>query len=153
MASSLLAPDPPAVSGWRMPRYWPDQRRLLEQQHARLDSLLLTLVEQHAAAAPMSEVLEAAEGLACRRLLWALRLHLRLEERWLARWAVLCPGHLANHRDVSRAALVDFQRLGGQRAGRLEVLRGLQSWFVQHQAGPDANAYALAASSASASNG
>ena len=150
MVSSLLSPDPPAVELGRMPQRWADQQQLLERQHARLDSLLLTLIEQHAAAAPVSEALEVAEQHACRHLLWTLRLHLRLEERWLARWGVLCPGHRANHRDVACAALADFQRLGAERAGRLTVLRGLHGWFLQHQAGPDAGAYALAARAAAA---
>ena len=148
MAASLLAPDPPAVAPWRMPRRWADQQLLLERQHARLEALLAELVAQHAAAELPSGLQGAAEIGACRRLLWDLRLHLRLEERWLARWGVLCPGHQANHRAVAQAALADLQRARANRCERLRVLQGLQGWFLQHQAGPDATAYALAARAA-----
>lgn len=149
MVSSLLAPDPPQAQSWRMPRRWADQQGLLERQHAHLEELLSSLIEQHAASEPESEVLRTFEESACRRLLWDLCLHLRLEERWLARWGVLCPGHRAAHREVSMAALADFQQAGADRVRRLAVLRGLLGWFLQHQAGPDARAYALAASASS----
>lgn len=152
MASSLLASE---VSAWsavvgsgRLPSRWAEQQPLLERQHARLEALISTLIEQHAATGPLSEVAEVADELACRRLLWTLRLHLRLEERWLGQWGVLCPGHLANHRAVAQAALADFRRCRRDRAGRLAVLRGLHGWFLQHQAGPDAMAYGLAAQAA-----
>ena len=152
MASSLLAPEASAgsavVRSGRLPRSWAEQQPLLERQHARLEALLSTLIEQHAAARPACELHDAAEELTCRHLLWMLRLHLRLEERWLGQWGVLCPGHQANHRAVAQAALADFQRCRGDRAGRLAVLRGLHGWFLQHQAGPDAIAYGLATQAA-----
>lgn len=140
-----------AVAAPAWPRRWPDQHPLLERQHDRLEALLLELVQLHALDGPAWSGPEtAAAEASCRRWLWDLRLHLRLEERWLADHGCLCPGHRAAHRDGLTAALSGFQRCGGDRPARLDWLTALQAWFGEHRQGPDAMAYGLAASNAKA---
>jgi hypothetical protein len=135
---------PASTSSW--PRRWTQQEPLLERQHDRLEALLASLIEQH--LEPLAPKLLApsdqAEQLACRRLLWDLRLHLRLEERWLGAAGALCPGHREGHQEAGRAALARFCRNGGSRRARLAWLQELQGWFAAHRQGPDAMAYALA---------
>jgi hemerythrin len=137
-------PAPASASSW--PRPWAQQEPLLERQHDRLEALLASLIDQH--RQPLeAEVLattEQAEQLACRRLLWDLRLHLRLEERWLKGADALCPGHRSSHQEAARAALGRFCRGSGSRRARLAWLQELQGWFATHRHGPDAVAYALA---------
>jgi hemerythrin len=77
-------------------------------------------------------------------LIWALRLHLRLEERWLKRHGCLCPGHRGAHRDVLAQACADLMRTTGDRQGRFAWLQELQQWLIGHCQGPDATAYAAA---------
>lgn len=138
----------PAPCSW--PRRWAEQEPLLERQHGRLEALLSALIEQHRQplAAELLETSELGEQLACRRLLWDLRLHLRLEERWLAAADVLCPGHRASHQDAARQGLADFCGCGaagaGSRQARLTWLQLLQAWFSAHREGPDAMAYGQA---------
>ena len=81
---------------------------------------------------------------ASRILLWNLKLHLRLEERWLDRWGCLCHGHHQAHRDASTAALEGWLRCDGDRGLRLAWLEALRTWFVAHRDGADARAYSLA---------
>ena len=121
---------PASPSGW--PHHWSQQEPLLERQHDRLEALLDSLIKQHRQPLPCEQLAptDQAEQLACRRLLWDLRLHLRLEERWLEAAGSLCPGHRSGHQDAARAALA--------------WLQGLQSWFAAHRRGPDAMAYTLA---------
>ncbi|MCU0529919.1 MAG: hypothetical protein MUD04_10620 [Cyanobium sp. Prado107] len=128
------------------PRPWQEQEPLLERQHARLEALLTTLLQEHIQPLPPErlELSDQAEQLACRRLLWDLRLHLRLEERWLERWGALCPGHRSNHREAAQAAIAGFVSRAGSRRGRLAWLQELNGWFAAHRQGPDAMAYALA---------
>lgn len=132
------------------PRQWREQEPLLERQHERLEALLAALIEQHRQplAAELMEASELGEQLVCRRLLWDLRLHLRLEERWLAAAAALCPGHRASHQEAARQALADYCRCAeagsGSRLARLAWLQQLQGWFSAHRQGPDAMAYGLA---------
>lgn len=125
-----------------MPRHWFDQRPLLERQHERLDTQLAALIAQHQTPGTGGA---AEQQLACRSLLRALRLHLRLEERWLQAQGLLCPGHRASHQAAVEAANRQWQRHGGERAGRLALLESLQGWFLRHLQGPDAVAYGLAA--------
>lgn len=124
-----------------MPRLWSHQRPLLERQHDRLEAHLAALIAQHrvaGAAAPE----EQQQG--CRRLLRQLRLHLRLEERWLRAHGLLCPGHRSGHQAALQAASEQWQRQGCEQEGRLALLESLQDWFQQHLQGPDAVAYGLA---------
>jgi hemerythrin len=134
----------PSAGGW--PRHWSQQELLLERQHDRLEALLHSLIQQHRQPLPWEQLLptDQAEQLACRRLLWDLRLHLRLEERWLEAAGALCPGHRSGHQEVARAALAQFCRGGGSRRARLAWLQELHTWFAAHRRGPDAMAYALA---------
>jgi hemerythrin len=127
------------------PRVWVDQAALLERQHDRLEACLLELLQRHGPERPAWGAADALalEG-ACRRLLWDLRLHLRLEERWLRAQGCLCPGHRSAHRDALQAALSGFLHASGDRQGRYFWLQALQSWFLDHRQGADAHAYALA---------
>jgi hypothetical protein len=79
-------------------------------------------------------------------LLWQLRLHLRLEERWLAQSHCLCPGHRAAHRQAASDALEGYQHARIESTTRLTWLRELQTWFDDHRKGVDARAYAQARS-------
>lgn len=128
------------------PHHWLQQEPLLERQHDRLESLLHGLLQQHREPVAVEHLAltDQAEQLACRRLLWDLRLHLRLEERWLETAGALCPGHRGGHREAARAAMAQFCHSSGSRRARLAWLQELNSWFTAHRLGPDALAYALA---------
>lgn len=144
--AAATAPLPEPALRRRWPRAWEQREVLLERQHDRLEALLASLIEQHRQplAAERLAPTDQAEQLACRRLLWDLRLHLRLEERWLEAAAALCPGHRSSHQEAARSALGQFCQGGGSRRARLAWLQELQGWFGAHRRGPDAMAYALA---------
>lgn len=149
MAVSSAPPAaPPAapLAPGRWPRHWLEQEPLLERQHDRLEALLATLIAQHSQPLPPErlDLEDRVEQLACRRLLWDLRLHLRLEERWLEAAGALCPGHRSGHQEAARQALGQFCRGSGSRRARLAWLQQLQGWFAGHRRGPDAVAYGLA---------
>jgi len=143
-AATTALPDQAQRRRW--PRAWEQREVLLERQHDRLEALLSCLIEQHRQplAAEILAPTDQAEQRACRRLLWDLRLHLRLEERWLEAAGALCPGHRGGHQEAARAALAQFCRGSGSRRARLAWLQDLQGWFAAHRRGPDAMAYALA---------
>lgn len=147
--------DSPAPPPWRWPRLWSEREPLLERQHDRLDARLIELIEliqlidddrSHRPA--LTAVTSLAADLACRRLLWQLRLHLRLEERWLAAQGCLCPGHRAAHADAAHAALSGFIASQANPRARLAWLQDLRTWFVAHRTGPDARLYATARAAA-----
>jgi len=143
------AQPPPAadreVVRFSWPHRWPEQERLLERQHDGLKAALVDLCDAFGPDRQAWSTLEAlAYERACRRLLWDLRLHLRLEERWLQQWGCLCPGHRQAHRDAAAAALAGLQQSSADRHARWSWLRALQDWFSDHRAGPDAHAYVLA---------
>lgn len=140
----------PSAAAPPWPHLWTDQHPLLERQHDRLEALLEELLQLHALeAGPWTTPAAGAAEATCRRWLWDLRLHLRLEERWLAAHGCLCPGHRAAHRDALSVALAGFQRSGGNRQARLDWLAAMQAWFAEHRQGPDAMAYGLATASSS----
>lgn len=146
-SADLCSADAPAgTSTTRWPRHWQEREPLLDRQHDRLEALLETLIVQHRQplAPEQLELEERVEQLACRRLLWDLRLHLRLEERWLQAAGALCPGHRSGHQEAARQALEQFCRGSGSRRARLAWLQQLQGWFAGHRRGPDAMAYGLA---------
>jgi len=134
--------DVPIQRWW--PRDWPSQCTLLERQHDQLESLLDVLIHDHQSA---DDAIEQALKLSCRRLLWELRLHLRLEERWLLQRHCLCPGHLEAHREVTLQTAANLMAIEHDRQARLALLESVQQWFVAHRHGPDARAYRLAAQS------
>ena len=109
MTATLLRPpsqlsSPPHLNRW--PRLWPDQRLLLERQHDRLEQQLITMLQWHHPEAPAWSHEEAAAcDHASQILLRNLKLHLRLEERWLDNWGCLSRGHRLAHRHARKAAL------------------------------------------------
>lgn len=142
MPASLLSP-PVRLTPW--PRQWSDQQSLLERQHDRLEQRLLALISLHRPEVPAWEGGDRLSGdLACRQLLWALRLHLRLEERWLERRGCLCSAHRVAHREAARTALEGYVASSGDRSARLAWLEEIKAWFVAHRDGVDARAYRLA---------
>jgi hemerythrin len=150
-SGSVCAESPPAVASqvWRWPRRWADQHPLLERQHDALEGLLAELLRGHGPAqGPWSAAEALAYEGACRRLIWDLRLHLRLEERWLSGQGCLCPGHRAVHGQAIREAMAALLRTNGDRKARLRWLLELQAWFIGHRNGPDATAYATATTNA-----
>lgn len=134
-----LAHRPVAGPG-RWPRLWSERELLLERQHQRLRDLISAqIVEVNAGSAAPAAAVEAAN----QRLLRQLRLHLRLEERWLSACGCLCPGHRAIHQLVARDSEAGWRQAGSDRQQQLIWLQGLQAWLLEHTDGPDARAYAL----------
>jgi hypothetical protein len=118
----------------------------LERQHDRLEALLEDLVDRHCLADEERSALELlADRRDCLLLVRGLRLHLRLEERWLAQRGCLCPGHRAAHGEAVAAAAAGWEVAETLRDARLPWLMELQQWFHCHRHGPDALAYARAA--------
>lgn len=148
---AVLLAEPVRAKPWSWPRRWADQEPLLERQHDGLEAYLAELLWLHG---PMQPAWTAAEALAiergCRRLIWDLRLHLRLEERWLSAQGCLCPGHRGAHLQAVEAVKAALLETSGDRQARLRWLLELQSWFTNHRHGPDATAYGIARSNASA---
>jgi hemerythrin len=148
---AVLLAEPVRAKPWLWPRRWVDQEPLLERQH---DGLEAYLAEQLSFHGPMHPAWTAAEAVAiergCRRLSWDLRLHLRLEERWLSAQGCLCPGHRGVHRQAVENTKAALLKTSGDREARLRWLLELQSWFTNHRHGPDATAYGMARSNASA---
>ena len=148
---AVLLAQPIRAKPWSWPRGWVDQEPLLERQHDGLEASLAELLSFHG---PMHPAWTAAEAVAiergCRRLSWDLRLHLRLEERWLSAQGCLCPGHRGVHLQAIEATKAALLETSGDRQARLRWLLELQSWFTNHRHGPDATAYGIARSNASA---
>ena len=140
-------PAPPATSpqsAWLGP--WPPREVLLERQHDRLEALLADLVDRHCLADAERSAMELLSDCRdCERLLWGVRLHLRLEERWLGQCGCLCPGHRAAHGEAIAAAAARWTVVEKLRSSRLPWLMDLQQWFHGHRRGADAIAYARAA--------
>ena len=140
-------PAPPATSpqsAWLGP--WPQREVLLERQHDRLEALLADLVDRHCLADAERSAMELLSDCRdCERLLWGVRLHLRLEERWLGQCGCLCPGHRAAHGEAIAAAAARWTVVEKLRSSRLPWLMDLQQWFHGHRRGADAIAYARAA--------
>jgi hemerythrin len=131
----------------RWPGSWPEREQLLERQHQilreQIAERILTLLaagggQESAAAAA------AATASANQQLLRQLHLHLRLEERWLGACGCLCPGHRASHQQVARDTQAGLRQAGTDHRQQLIWLRALQAWLLEHCAGADARAYALA---------
>ena len=141
MVHSASAPrvQAPQASWW--PREWSDQCVLLERQHDLLESLLEVLIHDHNG---VDRAIEGSLQLACRRLVWDLRLHLRLEERWLQQHGCLCPAHHEAHRAVANQTVATLMAVEHDRQGRLALLQSIQVWFLAHRQGPDALANGLA---------
>lgn len=130
--------------GW--PCGWREREPLLSRQRDRLAAVLAELIAVHGVGAPPWAAAEALAWDVCaRRLIWDLRLHLRLEERWLTHSGCLCAGHRAAHADSLRSIQRGFALSSGDRPARARWLLDLQTWFQAHRSGPDATAYALAA--------
>lgn len=145
MASSIACSDQAPPSQQRWPRTWEDQEALLERQHQRLEAGLMELLELYRTCSCPSGAAESeAADNACRRLLWDLRLHLRLEERWLDAQGCLCAGHRAAHTEAFRTAWGGFTQSHGDHLLRQRWLMDLRAWLLSHVSGADATAYALA---------
>lgn len=149
MSPESLAPPhplPPSAAPAVWPLQWPQREGLLERQHDRLEALLDDLVDRHCLADEERSALKLlADRRDCLLLVRGLRLHLRLEERWLAQCGCLCPGHRAAHCEAVAAAAAGWEVAETLRAARLPWLMELQQWFHGHRHGPDALAYARAA--------
>ena len=145
----LLMGDPVRANPWQWPRCWVDQEPLLERQHDAIEAFLAELLLLHG---PTQPAWTASDSIAlersCRRLIWDLRLHLRLEERWLAVQNCLCSGHRGAHAQATEDAQSSLLRTVNDRQARLSWLLELQHWFNNHRNGPDATAYAIARSHA-----
>ncbi|MBD1192585.1 hypothetical protein [Vulcanococcus sp. Clear-D1] len=148
---AVLLAQPIRAKPWSWPPGWVDQEPLLERQHDGLEAYLVELLSIHG---PMHPAWTAAEAVAiergCRWLSWDLRLQLRLEERWLSAQGCLCPGHRGLHRQAVENTKAALLETSGDRQARLRWLLALQSWFTNHRHGPDATAYGIARSNASA---
>ena len=141
MSSSHASPRSP----W--PKKWSVQELFLAKQHARLEVYLDELLMAYRSKSFAWNINQgsAYEGL-CRRLLWDLKLHQRLEERWLIQHDSLCPGHKADHQEFIHSAFVSCARTSEDQEARFYWLADLKEWLVAHQSGPDAYDYSLAKS-------
>nr|KEF42230.1 MAG: hypothetical protein ER33_06825 [Cyanobium sp. CACIAM 14] len=138
------APVARAGAFW-WPRGWNEQRVLLERQHDRLERLLDQLIDHHSVAeADLCAAVLEDHRRGCHRLVRALALHLRLEERWLAERGCLCGGHRAAHAQAAALAADGLVRTESLHIARLAWLMDIQAWFRQHRSGADAIAYARA---------
>ena len=138
-------PSAPAPVPEHWPMSWSRRELLLEQQHRILIDRIADLISDDPVGAAGQRAL-ARRNAANQQLLRQLRLHLRLEERWLAACGCLCPGHRAIHRQVAHDSQEGLIQAGSDRRQQLLWLRGLQTWLLEHTGGPDAQAYGLARS-------
>ena len=138
MPSSRASPRNP----W--PKEWSTQELILAKQHARLEVYLDELLMAYKSKSFAWDVAKksAYEGL-CKRLLWNLKLHQRLEERWLIQHDSLCPGHQAEHQESIHAAFINCVKTAEDQEARFYWLADLKKWLVAHQSGPDAYNYSL----------
>ncbi|MEI6029784.1 MAG: hypothetical protein WCQ20_01310 [Synechococcaceae cyanobacterium ELA739] len=145
------APPPQAERATRTsrpgpwPTCWPEREKLLERQHQILQEQIGELILAVIAGTGEPQAL-AERHSRCQRLLRQLRLHLRLEERWLAACGCLCPGHRAIHQLVVHETEAGLNKAAAVRQQQLLWLRGLQAWLQEHTGGPDAHAYGIARS-------
>jgi hemerythrin len=135
----------PAQVSEHWPMSWSRRELLLERQHRILIDRIADLISDDPVEAAGPRALAGRHN-ANQRLLRQLRLHLRLEERWLAACGCLCPGHRAIHRQVAHDSQEGLIQAGSDRRQQLAWLRGLQTWLLEHTGGPDAQAYGLARS-------
>ena len=126
-------------------KQWSIQELFLVEQHARLEVILDELLMAYRSESFAWNLAQASfyEGL-CRRLLWDLKLHQRLEERWLIQHDSLCSGHQADHQTFVNAALINCVRTAQDKEARFYWLADLRKWLVAHKSGPDAYDYSLA---------
>ena len=141
----LRRPAATVAGADRWPACWPERELLLERQHQILRDRIADLILAVLSAADDADAASEFGG-GSQQLLRQLRLHLRLEERWLSACACLCPGHRAIHRLVARDSEEGLSQAGSDRQQQLIWLRSLQTWLLEHTGGPDAHAYALARS-------
>ena len=129
----------------RWPRNWCEQQPLLDFQHERLAAFIQELLQVHDVKTDGWSLEEAlAVEASCRRLLWDLKLHLRLEERWLSQRHCLCPSHRVVHGEALKRITEGLIASAGDRLGRRRWLVELRGWLVLHSQGTDAMAYAHA---------
>ena len=128
------------------PRSWSQQQPLLDFQHDRLAVFIQELLQVHDVKAHGWSLEEAlAVEAACRRLLWDLKLHLRLEERWLSQSHCFQPSHRVVHGEALKRLTEGLKGSAGDRLGRRRWLEELRGWLVVHSQGTDAIAYGKAA--------
>ncbi len=139
--------EPPADAAGPGPwsASWSQRQSLLERQHQILSDRIAAQILAANAGAGDPQAL-AEHGRRSRQLLWKLRLHLRLEERWLAACGCLCPGHRASHQLVVQQAEAGLNKAATDPQRQLNWLRVLQAWLLEHTGGPDAHAYGQARS-------
>ncbi len=134
-----------AMSRRAWPKSWSKQELLLRAQHARLESAfaeLLTFYRSYSSSVTEPEAF-AYEGL-CRRLLWWLKLHQRLEERWLKKHDCLSTGHQADHQELLQTAFVDYCKTANNPKFRFAWLNNLQTSLSGHIFSTDAYDYSFA---------
>ena len=141
-----------AIVHWRKampkrawPKSWSKQELLLRAQHARLESAfaeVLAFYRSYSSSVTEPEAF-AYEGL-CRRLLWWLKLHQRLEERWLKKHDCLSTGHQADHQELLQTAFVDYCKTANNPKFRFAWLNNLQTSLSGHIFSTDAYDYSFA---------
>ena len=101
------------------PRSWSEQQPLLDLQHDRLAVFIQELLQVHDVKAHGWSLEEAlAVEAACRRLLWDLKLHLRLEGRWLSQSHCFHPSHRVVHGEALKRFTDGLRNSAGDRLGR-----------------------------------
>ena len=118
-----------------MPRAWEQKEALLEQQHNQLEQGLEDLIAGGSEPSHLPQMMH---------LIQKLKLHLRLEERWLSEASCLCQGHRLSHQELLGSIEQQLPQCLNHGGLRLNLLMDVQQWFYQHRHGADAIAYARA---------
>jgi len=126
---------------------WVDQEPFLLMQHRKIESCLDELLNLYGfQSIHWKDVEYRAYDYLCRRLVWDLSLHQRLEVRWLKMHNALSHGHESDHNQVIQEAILDCRKTITNKNRRFAWLRELRSWFVGHENSSDAFDYSLARS-------
>ena len=139
MPSSRASPRNP----W--PKEWSAQELILAKQHARIEVYLDELLMAYKSKSFAWDVAKksAYEGL-CKRLLWNLKLHQRLEERWLTQHGCLSPAHRDDHQIIFRTAFISCCKTANDPEDRLTWLNNLREGLSRHMFVSDAYDYSIA---------
>jgi len=129
-----------------IPKLWTTQQIMLSVQHARLESQLSELLLFYGPKFSPSKHFEVVYESLCRRLLWGVKIHQRLEERWLTQHGCLSPAHRDDHQIIFRTAFISCCKTANDPEDRLTWLNNLREGLSRHMLVSDAYDYSIAKS-------